>query len=59
MQAGGGAATGRRAFDSICPNRMLELRGRPFGKPEKLERKVGPWAEAGAGWGPHAPGPEG
>nr|XP_023481437.1 multicilin isoform X2 [Equus caballus] len=39
MQAGGGAATGRRAFDSICPNRMLELRGRPFGKPEKLERK--------------------
>ncbi|XP_011378927.1 multicilin [Pteropus vampyrus] len=42
MQACGGAAAGRRAFDSICPNRMVELRGRPFGKPGKLERKFGP-----------------
>lgn len=52
MQACGGAEAGRRAFDSICPNRMLELQGRPFGKPRKLERKVG--ARAGAGRGPHA-----
>ncbi|XP_007118901.2 multicilin [Physeter macrocephalus] len=42
MQACGGAAAGRRAFDSICPNRMLDPRGRPFGKPGKLERKVAP-----------------
>ncbi|KAK2505497.1 hypothetical protein MC885_016924 [Smutsia gigantea] len=42
MQACGGAAAGRRAFDSICPNRMLELRGRPFGKPGKLDRKFAP-----------------
>lgn len=55
MQSCGGAAAGRRAFDSICPNRMLELRGRPFVKPGKLERKVGP--RAGAGQGPQAPGP--
>nr|XP_017508018.2 multicilin [Manis javanica] len=42
MQTCGGAAAGRRAFDSICPNRMLELRGRPFGKPGKLDRKFAP-----------------
>ncbi|KAM5259742.1 multicilin [Hipposideros larvatus] len=42
MQACGGAAAGRRAFDSICPNRMLELQGRPFGKSRKLERKFTP-----------------
>ncbi|XP_077629100.1 multicilin [Crocuta crocuta] len=42
MQPCGGAAAGRRAFDSICPNRMLELRGRPFGKPGKLEKKFAP-----------------
>ncbi|XP_058917118.1 multicilin [Kogia breviceps] len=42
MQACGGTAAGRRAFDSICPNRMLDLRGRPFGKPGKLERKFAP-----------------
>lgn len=57
MQACGGTAAGRRAFDSICPNRMLDPRGRPFGKPGKLERKVGP--QDGAGQGPHAPGSEG
>lgn len=57
MQSCGGAAAGRRAFDRICPNRMLELGGRPFVKPGKLERKVGPGA--GARKGPHAPGPEG
>ncbi|XP_066216936.1 multicilin [Saccopteryx leptura] len=42
MQACEGAAAGRRAFDSICPNRMLEPRGRPFGKPGRLERKFVP-----------------
>ncbi|XP_065731451.1 multicilin [Phocoena phocoena] len=42
MQACGGTAAGRRAFDSICPNRMLDPRGRPFGKPGKLERKFAP-----------------
>ncbi|XP_032260304.1 multicilin [Phoca vitulina] len=42
MQSCAGAAAGRRAFDSICPNRMLELRGRPFVKPGKLERKFAP-----------------
>ncbi|XP_007942366.1 multicilin [Orycteropus afer afer] len=42
MQACGGGAAGRRAFDSICPNRMLELPGRPLGKPGKLERKFAP-----------------
>lgn len=57
MQSCGGAAAGRRAFDSICPNRMLELRGRPFSKPGKLEKKVG--LRAGAGQGPYAPGPRG
>ncbi|XP_004678378.1 PREDICTED: multicilin [Condylura cristata] len=41
MQAYGGAA-GRRAFDSICPNRMLELPGRSLGKAGKLERKFAP-----------------
>lgn len=49
MQACGGAAAGRRAFDSICPNRMLELQGRPFGKSRKLERKVGPAGRGRAG----------
>lgn len=57
MQACEGAAAGRRAFDSICPNRMVELRGRPFGKPGKLERKVGLWA--GAGRGPQPLRPDG
>lgn len=41
MQSCRGAAAGRRAFDSICPNRMLAPRGRPFCKPGKPERKVG------------------
>lgn len=58
MQACGDAAAGRRAFDSICPNRMLELQGRRFGKTRKLERKVGP-RRAGAGRVPHALRPEG
>lgn len=57
MQACGGAAAGRRAFDSICPNRMVELRARPFGKPGKLERKVG--LRAGAGRGPQPLRPQG
>ncbi|XP_058161811.1 multicilin [Dasypus novemcinctus] len=42
MQTCGGSAAGRRAFDSICPNRMLELPGRTFRKPGKLERKFAP-----------------
>ncbi|XP_059947682.1 multicilin [Mesoplodon densirostris] len=42
MQACRGTAAGRRAFDSICPNRMLDPRGRQFGKPGKLERKFAP-----------------
>lgn len=58
MQAAcGGAAAGRRVFDSLCPNRMLDPQGRPFGKPGKLDRKVG--LRAGTGRGPHAPSPEG
>jgi geminin len=40
MQTWGGGAEGRRAFDSICPNRMLELPSRPLGKPGKSEGKV-------------------
>ncbi|XP_040585009.1 multicilin isoform X1 [Mesocricetus auratus] len=44
MQACEGSAAGRRAFDSICPNRMLDLSRRPLGKPGKPERKfVPPW----------------
>uniref|UniRef100_A0A8D1GPR9 Multicilin n=1 Tax=Sus scrofa TaxID=9823 RepID=A0A8D1GPR9_PIG len=43
MQAAcGGAAAGRRVFDSLCPNRMLDPQGRPFGKPGKLDRKFAP-----------------
>ncbi|XP_023421015.1 multicilin isoform X2 [Cavia porcellus] len=42
MQAGGGSAAGRRAFDSICPNRMLQLPGRPLGAQGKQERKFAP-----------------
>ncbi|XP_069897041.1 multicilin [Dipodomys merriami] len=42
MQACGDGAVGRRAFDSICPNRMLELSARPVGKPGKPERKFAP-----------------
>lgn len=41
MQARGGAAAGRRAFGSLCPNRMPELRGPAPGKPGRLEGKVG------------------
>ena len=47
MQECGGTAAGRRAFDSICPNRMLDPRGRPTSKPGKPERKVGPRAGPG------------
>ncbi|KAG8519808.1 Multicilin [Galemys pyrenaicus] len=39
MQACDGGAAGRRAFDSICPNRMLEMPSRPLGKAGKVERK--------------------
>ncbi|XP_075399134.1 multicilin [Tenrec ecaudatus] len=42
MQACRARAEGRRAFDSICPNRMPELAGRPLGKPGKVERKFAP-----------------
>ncbi|KAB0369632.1 hypothetical protein FD755_018625 [Muntiacus reevesi] len=42
MQECGGTAAGRRAFDSICPNRMLDPRGRPLSKPGKPERKFAP-----------------
>ncbi|XP_021117081.1 multicilin [Heterocephalus glaber] len=42
MQACGGSTAGRRAFDSICPNRMLELPGRLLGAPGKPERKFAP-----------------
>ncbi|XP_003782817.1 multicilin [Otolemur garnettii] len=42
MQACGGGAAGRRAFHSICPNRMLGVPGRSLGKPGKLERKFAP-----------------
>ncbi|KAL6030034.1 hypothetical protein STEG23_006802 [Scotinomys teguina] len=44
MQACEGSATGRRAFNSICPNRMLDLSRRPLAKPGKPENKfVPPW----------------
>ncbi|CAH6787657.1 Mcidas [Phodopus roborovskii] len=44
MQACEGGAAGRRAFDSICPNRMLDLSRRPLGKPGRPDRKlVPPW----------------
>ncbi|PNJ52909.1 MCIDAS isoform 1 [Pongo abelii] len=43
MHACGGGAAGRRAFDSICPNRMLALPGRALlWKPGKPERKFAP-----------------
>ncbi|KAL1783856.1 multicilin [Sigmodon hispidus] len=42
MQACEGSSAGRRAFDSICPNRMLDLSRRPLGKPGKSERKFVP-----------------
>ncbi|XP_043344903.1 multicilin [Cervus canadensis] len=42
MQECGGTAAGRRAFDSICPNRMLDPRGRPMSKAGKPERKFAP-----------------
>uniref|UniRef100_A0A8C8R6G7 Multicilin n=1 Tax=Pelusios castaneus TaxID=367368 RepID=A0A8C8R6G7_9SAUR len=44
--AGGGANAGRRAFDSICPNRVQDLSARLGKKPGKPERKVR--------WGPGA-----
>ncbi|XP_072461730.1 multicilin [Notamacropus eugenii] len=46
MQNFGGGSVGgagaRRAFDSICPNRMLDLSTRQLRKPEKLEKKFVP-----------------
>nr|XP_051709428.1 multicilin [Oryctolagus cuniculus] len=42
MQACWGGAAGRRAFDSICPNRMLEPPRRSLGKPGTLDRKFAP-----------------
>ncbi|KAI4561482.1 hypothetical protein MJG53_020912 [Ovis ammon polii x Ovis aries] len=51
MQECGGTAAGRRAFDSICPNRMLDPRGRPISKPGKPERKFpksGGWGSRGS-----------
>ncbi|XP_033617829.1 multicilin, partial [Fukomys damarensis] len=38
----GGSAAGRRAFDSICPNRMLALPGRLPGEERNPERKFAP-----------------
>uniref|UniRef100_A0A4X2M1C4 Multicilin n=1 Tax=Vombatus ursinus TaxID=29139 RepID=A0A4X2M1C4_VOMUR len=43
QNCGGGSVGGvgaRRAFDSICPNRMLDLSSRQLRKQEKLEKKV-------------------
>ncbi|XP_044513671.1 multicilin [Gracilinanus agilis] len=37
-----GGIGGRRAFDSICPNRMLDLSSRQLRKPGKLEKKFAP-----------------
>lgn len=58
MQTSDGRAAGRRAFDSICPNRMLDLPQRLHVKPGKPERKVGD-ARLGRGSGrvcqPRAP----
>nr|XP_006983719.2 multicilin [Peromyscus maniculatus bairdii] len=55
MQACEGSAAGRRAFDSICPNRMLDLSRRPLGKPGKPERKfVPPW-KSFSGCSGHSP----
>lgn len=51
MQACEGSAAGRRAFDSICPNRMLDLSRRSLGKPGKPERKVVGDARCGPGSG--------
>ncbi|XP_074064434.1 multicilin [Macrotis lagotis] len=45
QNCGGGSIGGigaRRAFDSICPNRMLDLSSRQLRKPEKLEKKFAP-----------------
>ncbi|XP_054570306.1 multicilin [Eptesicus fuscus] len=42
MQAREGAPAGRRAFGSLCPNRMRELRGPAPGKPGRLEGKLVP-----------------
>ncbi|CAK6444092.1 unnamed protein product [Pipistrellus nathusii] len=65
MQARGGAAAGRRAFGSLCPNRMPELRGPAPGKPWRLEGKLVPprrvppdcGRDPGSGCG-HPPGAE-
>ncbi|XP_050008725.1 multicilin [Alexandromys fortis] len=55
MQACEGSAAGRRAFDSICPNTMLDLSRRPLGKPGKPERKfVPPW-KSFSGYGGDSP----
>ncbi|XP_008838613.1 multicilin [Nannospalax galili] len=44
MQACQSSVAGRRAFESICPNRMLEQPRGPLCKPGKRERKfVPPW----------------
>ncbi|XP_051835120.1 multicilin [Antechinus flavipes] len=45
QNCGGGSFGGigaRRAFDSICPNRMLDLSSRQLRKPEKFEKFVPP-----------------
>ncbi|XP_036166795.1 multicilin [Myotis myotis] len=55
MQAREGAAAGRRAFGSICPNRMQELRGRALAKPGRPERKLVPPRQFFAGGGGPVP----
>ncbi|GAB1298558.1 Multicilin [Apodemus speciosus] len=55
MQACEGSAAGRRAFDSICPNRMLDLSRRSLGKPGKPERKFVPTWKSFSGCGGGSP----
>ncbi|KAM5169088.1 multicilin [Callospermophilus lateralis] len=55
MQVCGSSAAGRRVFDSICPNRMLELPGPPLRKPMKPERKFAPPRKFFSGCGGGSP----
>ncbi|KAF7483476.1 Hypothetical predicted protein [Marmota monax] len=55
MQVCGSSAAGRRVFDSICPNRMLELPGPPLRKPVKPERKFAPPRKFFSGCGGGSP----
>uniref|UniRef100_A0A8D2B4L1 Multicilin n=1 Tax=Sciurus vulgaris TaxID=55149 RepID=A0A8D2B4L1_SCIVU len=55
MQVCGSSSAERRAFDSICPNRMLELTGPPLRKPAKPERKLAPPRKFFSGCGGGSP----